>query len=133
MKAFFEAVIRPGIGVMQNLRLPAKFALISLAFMVPLGIAVYGVFSYANDNIAFAEEERMGGVYVAPMNNLLRALIKKDASGSHSTAEGERALADIEKLDRDQRHALSVDEEISALKAAWNSSKEARDDAINQA
>lgn len=48
MNAFFEAVIRPGLGVMQNLRLPAKFALISFAFMVPLSIAAYGAFSYAH-------------------------------------------------------------------------------------
>ncbi len=39
----FEAIIGPGIRLMQNLRLPAKFALISLAFMVPLGVAIYGM------------------------------------------------------------------------------------------
>src|SRR5688572_4317379 len=120
MNVFFETLIRPGIGVMQHLRLPAKFALISFAFMVPLGIAVYGVFSYSNSNIAFAAQERMGGAYVAPMNNLLRALVETQASGSLSTAAGERALADIEKLDRQQQHALAIENELTALKGAWS-------------
>ncbi|HMN44970.1 MAG TPA: methyl-accepting chemotaxis protein [Povalibacter sp.] len=43
MKSVSEAVIGPGIRLMQKLRLPAKFALIGLAFMVPLGVATYGM------------------------------------------------------------------------------------------
>lgn len=131
MNAFFEAVIRPGIGVMQNLRLPAKFALISFAFMVPLGIAVYGVISYANSNIGFAKQERMGGAYVAPMNNLLRALLQQRVSGTPSAA-GERAFADIEKLDRDQDRVLAIGDELTSLKAAWNSGNAQNTDATDR-
>lgn len=40
-----ERIVAPGIRLMQGVRLPAKFAIISMAFMVPLCVAVYGVVS----------------------------------------------------------------------------------------
>ena len=48
------ALLRPGIRLMQLMKLPAKFALISAAFMLPMGIAVYSVIGYATDSGACA-------------------------------------------------------------------------------
>lgn len=119
MNALFEAVIRPGIALMQNLRLPAKFALISLAFMVPLGIAVYGVVGYASSNIAFAEQERLGTAYISPMNDLLGALLTTQDPASSGTLRGDGALGEIDQLNRDQDSALAVNDELASLKSAW--------------
>ena len=74
MAIVFETLIRPGIRLMQNLRLPAKFAIISAAFLVPLAVAVYGVLSYAKANIEFSAAEQTGSAYIAPMNDLLHSL-----------------------------------------------------------
>lgn len=72
--SLFETLVRPGILVMQRLRMTAKFAIISAAFLVSLAVAVYGVVSYSQGNIEFAAAERMGAAYIAPLNEVLCAL-----------------------------------------------------------
>ncbi len=100
MSSVFEAVLRPGLGLMQNMRLPAKFALISLAFAIPLGIATYGVLSYSSDNIAFAGQERLGAAWIAPLNDLLRSQLQNQSTGP--------AIEELRALDRAQAKALDV-------------------------
>jgi methyl-accepting chemotaxis protein len=129
MNALFQAVIQPGTRLMQNLRLPAKFALISVAFLVPLSIAMYGVVDYAGDNIGFAERERSGAAYVAPMNKLMQQLLRPHAA-SASRRGGEDALADLERLDREQDGTLEIASDLSELRSAWSAGK--TDDAISQ-
>lgn len=67
MTAFFERIIGPGVRLMQILRLPVKFAIISAAFMVPLCIAVYGVLSYTSDSIALAQRQSLDTAHVAQL------------------------------------------------------------------
>src|SRR5262245_46844171 len=67
MTAFFEHLCGPGVRLMQTLRLPVKFAIISAAFMVPLCVAVYGALSYANGNIALVQQQRLSASFNTPM------------------------------------------------------------------
>jgi methyl-accepting chemotaxis protein len=116
-----ERIIAPGIRLMQVVRLPVKFAIISAAFMVPLCVAVYGVVSYAMSNIEFAEQERLGAAYVRPLNGLMAAISERRADlGVSAMSNGEQALEDAQALNESQENALAIAQELRALKRDWS-------------
>jgi len=110
MKSLPDVLLRPGVHLMQFLRLPAKFAIISAAFLVPLVVAVYGVWTYANDSIAFAQAEQLGNAYVQPMNELLRSLAHQGTPAV--------AMERVAGINTQQQQALALDEDLTALEAA---------------
>src|SRR5262245_14111064 len=96
MRAFFESLVSPCEQLMQRLRLALKFAIISTAFLIPLAVAVYGVVSYADDNIEFARQEQLGVAYVEPLNDLLAAMNQARGGGSELDAAFARVAQVIE-------------------------------------
>jgi len=66
-----ENLVHPGMRLMRQLRLSLKFAVITAAFMLPLGIALYAVIGYSTDNIDFAANELHGTAYLQAFNPLL--------------------------------------------------------------
>jgi len=118
MKPLLEVLIRPGVHLMQFLRLPAKFAIISAAFLAPLIVAVYGVWGYANANIAFARQEQLGNDYVEPMNDLLRALVRRGDSAIPGSGDWGAVLERVTRLNTQQQKALALDDDLDALEAA---------------
>jgi signal transduction histidine kinase/DNA-binding response OmpR family regulator/HAMP domain-containing protein len=63
--------LRPALFVMNRLRYPQKFAVISLLFALPLGFVLYLLLSEINDRIAFAHKEILGTQYLRPLRGLL--------------------------------------------------------------
>ena len=96
---------------MQAVRLPVKFGIVCAALLVPLCVAIYGVIAYAQDNIAFARDERLGVAYVAPLNELLQQRTAPGATGRP------HALDALEQLAASQSDALDVAATIEALSA----------------
>jgi len=125
-----ERMLAPGIRLMQVVRLPLKFAIISTAFLVPLCVAVYGVVSYAMSNIEFAQEEQSGSAYVQPLNQLMAAIVERRA-GADAAANGERALEATRALNESQANALAIEQELRALKQSWSGNNV--DDVVAQA
>ena len=66
-----RAFLRPALFVMNRLRYPQKFAVISLLFALPLGFVLYLLLSEINDRIAFAHKEILGAQYLRPLRGLL--------------------------------------------------------------
>src|SRR5690349_8373505 len=128
MSNTLERIIAPGIRLMQVVRLPAKFAIISTAFMVPLCVAVYGVVSYAMSNIEFAQDERLGSAYVQPLNELMAAVAHRRAG---ATAEGGKALESVQALNASQGNVLAIDAELRSLTESWRGG--IIDDVVTQA
>jgi methyl-accepting chemotaxis protein len=116
-----ERAVGPGIRLMQVLRLPVKFAIISTAFMVPLAVTLLGVLGYAASNIEFARDERLGAAFVAPMNELMRAIAQRrgGADPQSAAAAGDRALQAIEALNAQQQDALDIATDLERLKSSW--------------
>jgi methyl-accepting chemotaxis protein len=112
MSRLLDRAIAPGIRLMQSLRLPVKFAIISLGFTVPLGVAVYGVYSYAQSNIAFADSERLGTAYIAPLNRFMANVARGNSS------EVLRALDAVERLNTQQGDALAIAGQLRTLHTA---------------
>jgi methyl-accepting chemotaxis protein len=120
MNAFFQSVLEPGLRLMQAVRLPAKFALISAAFLVPLSVATYGVITYAHDNIEFAESEHLGVAYLPDLNEWTRVVAGAYAGNS---ASADTAIAHIRALNEGQEQALDIDASLATAVAAWKKSQ----------
>ncbi|WP_161966001.1 methyl-accepting chemotaxis protein [Steroidobacter cummioxidans] len=56
MSSTLDRLLAPGIRLMQVARLPIKFAIISVAFIVPLCVAVYGLVGYSQSTIELAQQ-----------------------------------------------------------------------------
>jgi methyl-accepting chemotaxis protein len=110
-KSPLEAVLAPGLRLMQAVRLPVKFAIVAAALFVPLCVAVYGVVDYADDNIAFGNDERLGVAYVAPLNTLLQEVTEPQQSGT------QHAIDALDQLTASQGDALQVATAIAELRA----------------
>jgi methyl-accepting chemotaxis protein len=110
-KSPLEAVLAPGLRLMQAVRLPVKFAIVAAALLVPLCVAVYGVVDYADDNIAFGNDERLGVAYVAPLNALLQEVTEPQQSGTP------HAIDALDQLTASQGDALQVATAIAELRA----------------
>ncbi|WP_198683110.1 methyl-accepting chemotaxis protein [Peristeroidobacter agariperforans] len=120
MSSTLDRLLAPGIRLMQVARLPVKFAIISAAFMVPLCVAVYGVVSYSQSNIEFAQQEQLGSAFLPSMNDFMASLSARRAGGGGSaTAAGADALDQARALNSSQDNALTIDQELLRLQASW--------------
>jgi methyl-accepting chemotaxis protein len=106
-----ESLLRPGLRIMQAVRLPVKFGIVCAALLVPLCVAIYGVLAYAQSNISFARAERLGVAYVAPLNDLLHEVIEPGVSGTPHARDA------LEQLAASQSDALEVAATIEQLSA----------------
>jgi methyl-accepting chemotaxis protein len=111
VNVLLESLLRPGLRIMQAVRLPVKFGIVCAALLVPLCVAIYGVIAYAQDNISFARDERLGVAYIAPLNQLLQQRTAPGATGNP------HALDALEQLAASQSDALDVAATIEALSA----------------
>jgi methyl-accepting chemotaxis protein len=127
--SFAERFLQPGIRLMQRMRLPAKFAVVCGCLLVPLGISTYGLMQYSAATIAFAEAERLGVAYTAPLNQMLQAtaLARVGTVDSITLEHGEKALATIETLAEDSDYSLTTKSELSSLREAWSTFSRAKD------
>ena len=63
----------PAAGLMRQLRFPAKMALISVAFLLPLAWLLMGFLAGERENLAFVAQERQGVAYNRAAYRLLAA------------------------------------------------------------
>ena len=64
-------VIRPGIKLMHRLPYPKKFVLISMMFILPLGLTMFVLLSELESRIQFSQKEIFGAQYLRPLQDLL--------------------------------------------------------------
>ncbi len=119
----------PAVALMNRLRYPQKFVLISLLFALPLGLMLVFWLGEIEDRLTFARTERAGVEYVAALRRLLepleivQALGRReggdDALGMRVTRERLRlteAAAALDRLDEQMGAALRVHDLWQALR-----------------
>jgi methyl-accepting chemotaxis protein len=106
-KSPLESLLAPGLRLMQAVRLPVKFTIVAAALLVPLCVAVFGIVDYAESNIDFGRDERLGVAYVAPLSQLLREVTESRPL---------RALDTLQDLTASQGDALQVAAKIAELR-----------------
>jgi signal transduction histidine kinase/DNA-binding response OmpR family regulator len=82
-----QRLLAPAVALINRLSDPRKFALVSLLFVLPLGLVVYVLVSEIDERIEFARKEADGVRYLAPV----RALVEHVAQGrvlAHDYARG---------------------------------------------
>ncbi len=124
MPKILELMFYPGVRLMQVLRLPVKFAIISAAFLIPLGVAIYAVLDYANSNIEFAQRERIGTRYLLPLNDVLSAaLTLRDSSQAAQIAAareaGDSAFSTLLKIIAEDHDALQLSASVRRINELW--------------
>jgi signal transduction histidine kinase/HPt (histidine-containing phosphotransfer) domain-containing protein/ActR/RegA family two-component response regulator len=121
--------VAPAVALMNRLRYPQKFVLISLLFALPLGLMLVFWLGEIEDRLTFARKERAGVEYVAALRRLLepleivQALGRReggdDAVGMRVTRERLRlaeAAAALDRLDEQTGAALHVHDLWQALR-----------------
>ena len=71
-----EGLFSPAEGIMNRLRFPKKFVLISLVFSIPIFALSYLYLSVLTDEIEFIEKEKIGVEYVITMRSLVEYIPK---------------------------------------------------------
>ena len=128
-----KALFKPATKLMGSLRFSAKFALVSLLFILPIAFLSWMLVSELNSTIAFAEKERVGVAYNRALISMLQhvqhhrglagGLLNGDKSFAPRVeakqAEIAKDLEEIEALERAHGGALNSAKQWSETKAKW--------------
>ncbi len=103
-------LVAPAVALMNRLTYPRKFLLISILFVLPLGLVMYFLTTEINDRIGFAAKEILGNRYLRPLRVL-----------SEEVAES-RVLAEAILVQAGQRPELvrkqaDIEEALAAVAA----------------
>src|SRR5688572_7529849 len=101
--------LRPAIALMNRLRYPQKFLLISLLFIVPLALVIVLLIAEVNTKADFAQKELQGTEYLRATRRLLEDALHEQAI-AHAYMNGDLTLA--AEL---QRAQAQIDSDIAAL------------------
>ena len=104
----YHGWLSPGIRLFRSIDFQAKALWISAAFVAPLLIMLYFLWSAQNEQVKFAESERAGLVYVRPALVLLRA----------SEAWRTAAVTKAPELSERQNQVKAAFDKLPALHAA---------------
>ncbi len=127
----------PAIALMNRLKYPQKFALISLLFAIPLALLIFLYLFEANSRIAFAQKEIDGNAYLRPLRHLLEHTLQEellahdfvngDASVRSALLEAQTRIdTDLQALAAiDQRlgQRLATTQQLAALTTNWQDLK----------
>lgn len=70
-----QKVLKPAVGLINQLHYPQKFALISVCFLLPLGLAIFLLLSEIQGQIQFAQLEQQGLAYLGPLQQLQQTVL----------------------------------------------------------
>lgn len=88
-----RALLAPGVALMNRLRYPQKFVLVSLVFLIPLGLLTYLWLAEIGERLAFARRERAGLEYVVALRGLLEPLaLQPRATATPAVAKAARTV-----------------------------------------
>lgn len=133
-----RSVFDTGIGLMNRLKYPQKFALITILFLLPMWLLMYFFFSAVNVQVQFAQKELAGTAYLRPLKMLMadtlrvRVLVQGDMADSVARREEmarlqTRISIDVEEIvsvDRKWGRTLDTGGRSEAIRNAWHSLQE---------
>lgn len=128
-----RALLRPGTRLLDHMRYPRKFLLISVLFLVPLVLAIGLLHSETQPSIAFTTSELAGTRYLRPARQLLEATLEArltelratqgDAAAQAQIAAGRSrvsaALEQVRLAESDAGERLGTASALAAVEARW--------------
>ena len=133
-----KELFRPAMALMNRLKYPHKFALISLLFAFPLALVLYFLISQINTDINVAQKEIYGTAYLRPLRQLLEhvpqhgLLVHDYLEGDvtvredllHKQAEIEADFQALQAADQRVGTWLDTTDKLRTRSAHWQSLKE---------
>ena len=129
---------KPAVFLLNRLRFPQKFALISLLFALPLGLVIYFLCSNINEQVEIARLEIDGTEYLTPLQklgeqlpqamSLAHASLEKQAFAAEHLptrqAEIDGTMEQLAELDARLGDRLHTTQNFRVLRAAWEDLKD---------
>jgi hypothetical protein len=126
-------LLAPALAVMNRLKYPQKFVLISVLFALPLVLVMYLLISEINDRIEFTQKEIQGDTYLRPLRTLYehvaqsRILAHDYASGQvaarpelvRKQAEIEEDFVGLQAVEPELGQTLRTTTRHQALRENW--------------
>lgn len=130
-------LFNPAVVLMNRLRYPQKFILISLLFVLPLALVILLLIPSLNERIDFAQQEKSGNEYLRPLRRLLehslqnKVLAHNYLSGNNSLkvqllsnqARIDEDIKTLETINQELGNSLKTAESLKALQAQWQELK----------
>lgn len=129
------ALLRPAVALMNRLKFPQKFAVISVLFGMPLAVMMGVLIVDIHQGIAFTAREQTGTQLVRPLRQVLEwvplhaAMVDSEAGHQAAGArkrieiEIDREFATVRALDQSSRDLLSVAGQVDRLRETWQLAK----------
>ncbi len=124
--------LKPAISMINKLKYPQKFALISGIFIIPLSLMMYLLISEVQSRIDFANQEKLGNIYLRPLRQLYpkvyqaQLLMANPNFSPEDQTQLEQLKAEIsdqikvlDKIDQKIGHQLSISDFFRDLKESW--------------
>ncbi len=115
---FFTSAIR----IMNRLKYPQKFALISAIFIVPIILLIYLLFSDIYDQINFTKKELLGNIYLRPLQEIWVTIPQLQLLNTNWTRNNQIKKEVLsEKIDGNLRFLEKQEKQLNnSLQSAYN-------------
>lgn len=123
---------QPAIALMDRLKYPKKFALVSCIFILPLALIMYLVLSEIQSRINFAQKEILGSSYLRPLHELSEdiselQLLSESAANQiqptnevrHFQSKVAASLNSLEETNQQLGKSLNTTDKFQSLKKNW--------------
>ena len=116
LRSPMKAPLRPALALMNRLRYPQKFFLISALFTLPLALVLYFLIPEIDRRINFTRQELEGTRYLRPVRHLLEHLLqaRRLAHANDLPAPRAEMAAQQATIDEDLKAIEAVDHELGA-------------------
>ena len=126
-----EPMIQPSIALMNRLSYPQKFVLISLLFILPLGLVMSLLIGEIDSRVNFATQELHGIEYLRPLRQLLAAVPVARATAGDSELEQHRAaqrqidaiILDVARVEARYGDRFGTSRRYASLLVDWQAIK----------
>ena len=114
-----KKLFNPAISLMNRLKYPQKFVLISLLFTLPLALVMTSLIREINSRIEFAQKEIYGDAYLRPLRSMLEHTLENkmlaDNYLSGDASLEEQLLTNQAKIEQDFEVLEAVEQEFGAI------------------
>ena len=120
-------LFKPAIALMNRLKYPQKFFLISLLFVLPLALVMNLLLSELNSRVEFAQKEIYGIAYLRSINQLWRYIPRRQlilqrqfyqnsqSNGLIDKSQSQELLDLQNKIDREFSNLSNIDRQLGGL------------------
>lgn len=123
-----KKIFRPAITLMNRLKYPQKFTLISSIFVLPLSLVMYLLISEIQSRNDFAEKEKIGNIYLRPLRQLWSDVSLAQITNNDQTKQNElkelkarinNQMRLLEDVDKKYSNILLTTTKFNSIKEKW--------------